>query len=228
MNTNDFDFLINNERRSLEDLFPRFNKNDRIGIVVRRPGGSAGASALLMAAITRFYDFYRPQLGDEPDKLRIYPEYFIFHLNIFNFTPERNFWVVFTGIASIALILADVLSYLNALLTIQGVFLLSWSAVLLCDALVVKKLLKIGPKYYEHRQQYLFSWNPIGIVSLVISSVLGSIAAFGSFGEFLQNTAAFFAMILAALITLIMAIATKGKYYIKKEAKDIPSEEYIA
>ncbi|MCM3569034.1 hypothetical protein [Neobacillus mesonae] len=33
-----------------------------------------------MAAITRFYDFYRPDLGNEPDRLRIYPDYFIFHV----------------------------------------------------------------------------------------------------------------------------------------------------
>ncbi|EIJ82034.1 hypothetical protein PB1_03815 [Bacillus methanolicus PB1] len=80
MSTNDFDFMINGDKGSLEDLFPGFNVQDRLGIVVRQPGGSAGASALLMAAVTRFYDFYRPWLADEPDKLRIYPEFFIFHV----------------------------------------------------------------------------------------------------------------------------------------------------
>lgn len=33
-----------------------------------------------MAAITRFYDFFRPDLGNELDKLRIYPDFFIFHI----------------------------------------------------------------------------------------------------------------------------------------------------
>ncbi|PGT76587.1 hypothetical protein [Bacillus sp. AFS040349] len=78
--TADFDIVINNRRSSIDELFLDFTDQDRIGIIVRHPAGSAGASALLMASITRFYDFHRHQLGNEPGKLRIYPEYFIFHI----------------------------------------------------------------------------------------------------------------------------------------------------
>lgn len=80
LNSLDFTIKINGQEGVLEDIFPHFNKNDRLGIVVRRPGGGVGASGLLMAAITRFYDFYRPLLGNEPDKLRIYPDFFIFYV----------------------------------------------------------------------------------------------------------------------------------------------------
>ncbi len=80
LSSTDFSFSINGQQGVLEDVFPGFNTSDRIGIVVRRPGGGVGACALLMAAITRFYDFYRPLLGNEPDKLRIYPDFFIFHV----------------------------------------------------------------------------------------------------------------------------------------------------
>ncbi|PLR79931.1 hypothetical protein CVD25_22635 [Bacillus canaveralius] len=76
----DFNFAIEGQDASLEDILPGFNKCDRIGVVVRQPGGGMGASALLMAALTRFYDLYRPLLGDEPGKLRIYPEFFVFHV----------------------------------------------------------------------------------------------------------------------------------------------------
>ncbi|WP_158738279.1 hypothetical protein [Alteribacillus sp. YIM 98480] len=80
LNYDDFEFIIENHHVSLEDIFPGFNEKDRVGVVVRQAGGGLGASALLMAALTRFYDFYRPQLGDEPGKLRIYPEFFVFHV----------------------------------------------------------------------------------------------------------------------------------------------------
>jgi hypothetical protein len=80
LNSLDFTIKINGQEGVLEDIFPLFNKNDRLGIVVRRPGGGIGASGLLMAAITRFYDFYRLMLGNEPNKLRIYPDFFIFHI----------------------------------------------------------------------------------------------------------------------------------------------------
>ncbi|WP_339226168.1 cytosine permease [Oceanobacillus sp. FSL K6-2867] len=151
-----------------------------------------------------------------------------FFENIFNFKPGRPFWVVVTGFISIGLMLGGILDHLTAALTFQGVVLLSWAAILIADALVVKKLLKIGPKFYEHRQKNLYRWNPVGVVSLSISTILGTIAAFGYVGEFLQNTAAFFAMILAFVLTVIVASVTKGKYYIKEETGDIPAEEYIA
>jgi hypothetical protein len=80
MSYGDFDFERDGRSATLEDILPGFKPNDRIGIVVRKPGGGMGASALIMSALTRFYDFYRPNLGDEPGKLRIYPEFFVFHV----------------------------------------------------------------------------------------------------------------------------------------------------
>ena len=103
-----------------------------------------------------------------------------------------------------------------------------WAAILVTDAMIVKKLLKIGPGYYEARQEYLYKWNPVEVISLLISSGLGVIAAFGYMGSILQSTAAFFAAILASLLTVILAIFTKGKYYSKYEADDILKEDYVA
>ncbi|MBS4207029.1 cytosine permease [Bacillus sp. FJAT-50079] len=151
-----------------------------------------------------------------------------FFENVFNFKPSRRFWVVITGVSAIVLMLGGIVDHLDTAMTFQGVFLLAWAAILVTDALVVKKMLKIGPGYYEARQQYLHKWNPVGVVSLLIASGLGTIAALGYMGTFLQSTAAFFAAILAAILTIIIAIFTKGKYYLKKEANDIPREDYVA
>ncbi|QED47797.1 purine-cytosine permease family protein [Cytobacillus dafuensis] len=150
-----------------------------------------------------------------------------FFENIFKFKPGRTFWVVFTSVAAIILMLGGVMDHLGSLLTFQGVFLLSWGAILVSDAFVVKKVLRIGPNYFEHRQEYLYAWNPVGVVSLIISSIVGSFAAFGFFGVFLQNVAAFFAAILAFILTIVLAITTKGKYYSKKEANDVSTNEMI-
>ncbi|MCM3584650.1 cytosine permease [Mesobacillus maritimus] len=151
-----------------------------------------------------------------------------FFENVFNFKPGRRVWVVVTGVSAIILMLGDIVNHLEAVLTFQGVFLLSWAAVLVSDAIFVKKLLKIGPGYYEARQENLHKWNPVGVGALLISSILGTIAALGFMGTFLQSTAAFFAAILASILTVVLAIITKGKYYTKQEAKDIAREEYIA
>ncbi|NWQ43437.1 cytosine permease [Bacillus sp. EB106-08-02-XG196] len=151
-----------------------------------------------------------------------------FFENVFKFKPGRRFWVVVTGVSAIVLMLGDIVNHLETVLTFQGVFLLSWAAILVTDAVFVKKILKIGPGYYEARQQNLHKWNPVGVGSLLIASSLGTVAALGFMGTFLQSTAAFFAAILASILTIILAISTKGKYYIKEENNDIAKEEYIA
>ena len=61
---------------SLADVLPGFEAADRVGVVARRPCAVVGASALLLAAITAFYDVQR-EGGEE---FFIYPDYFVFHV----------------------------------------------------------------------------------------------------------------------------------------------------
>lgn len=151
-----------------------------------------------------------------------------FFENMFGFTPGRRFWVVVAGIAAMILMLGGIVDHLDTAMTFQGVALMSWASILVTDALVVKKWLKIGPGYYESRQKNLYKWNPVGIVALIVPTAIGTIAALGYMGTFLQSTAAFFALILASILTVILALATKGRYYVKREATDIPKEDWIA
>ncbi|MBP1914107.1 purine-cytosine permease family protein [Lederbergia galactosidilytica] len=151
-----------------------------------------------------------------------------FFENVFNFTPGRRFWVVITGVSAMVLMLGGIVNHLDTAMTFQGVFLLTWASILVTDALIVKKLLKIGPGYYEARQENLYKWNPVGVVSLIVASGLGTVAAIGYMGQFLQSTAAFFAAILAAFLTILIAVLTKGKYYIQQKQEDVPIEDYIA
>jgi hypothetical protein len=60
----------------LVDLFDDFGEHDRLGVIIRRPGGGLGASALITAAITAFYDFQRARGPD----FFIYPDYYLFHV----------------------------------------------------------------------------------------------------------------------------------------------------
>jgi 8-oxo-dGTP pyrophosphatase MutT (NUDIX family) len=71
-----FTLTVNGEEASLRDVFPGFEERDRLGIVVRQPGGALGASALILATITAFYDIQR----ERSDDFFIYPDYYIFHV----------------------------------------------------------------------------------------------------------------------------------------------------
>jgi hypothetical protein len=71
-----FRITIDGRLAAVPDLLPEFEAADRLGVVVRRPCGVVGASALLLAAITAFYDVQRA-CGDD---FFIYPDYFVFHV----------------------------------------------------------------------------------------------------------------------------------------------------
>ncbi|MER2030890.1 MAG: cytosine permease [Solibacillus sp.] len=151
-----------------------------------------------------------------------------FFENMVGFKPGRRFWVVVGGVIAMILMLGGIVDHLQIAMTFQGVALMSWAAVLVTEALVLKKMLKIGPRYYESRQENLFKWNPVGVIALIVPTIIGTIAALGYMGTFLQNTAAFFAALMAAILTVILGLVTKGRYYSKKEANDIPKEDWIA
>jgi hypothetical protein len=68
--------LVDGAPSSVADVFPSFSALDRAGFVVRRPCGLVGASALVMAAVTAFYDVQRASGAD----FFIYPDYFVFHV----------------------------------------------------------------------------------------------------------------------------------------------------
>ncbi len=71
-----FDIAVDGASARVGDVLPGFTESDRLGVVIRRPCGGVGASALVLAAITAFYDIQRGRSSD----FFIYPDYFVFHV----------------------------------------------------------------------------------------------------------------------------------------------------
>ncbi|MGN6166909.1 MAG: hypothetical protein ACTHQQ_01885 [Solirubrobacteraceae bacterium] len=76
--SSDFAIEIAGRPGRLQDLFGGFTDRDRLGVIVRQPCGATGASALILAAVTAFYDIQRERHGS--DGFFIYPDYFLFHV----------------------------------------------------------------------------------------------------------------------------------------------------
>lgn len=76
--SSDFAIEIAGRPGSLKEVFEGFTDRDRLGVIVRQPCGAIGASALILAAVTAFYDIQRDRHG--PDGFFIYPDYFLFHV----------------------------------------------------------------------------------------------------------------------------------------------------
>jgi hypothetical protein len=71
-----FEVRVDGRPARLEDVFEGFGERDRLGLVMGRPCGAVGASALITATITAFYDLHRARGSD----FFVYPDYYLFHV----------------------------------------------------------------------------------------------------------------------------------------------------
>ena len=69
----DFVFMVQDQEVEFTDLIPNFSVLSRLGIVSQQPSDGIGASNLIMACVTEFYNFYRHQ-----NDFFAYPDYFSF------------------------------------------------------------------------------------------------------------------------------------------------------
>jgi hypothetical protein len=71
-----FEIEIDGAPAGIAQLLPGFGEGDRLGVVVRRPFGALGASLLILAAVTAFYERQRAR----GERFFIYPDFFLFHV----------------------------------------------------------------------------------------------------------------------------------------------------
>jgi hypothetical protein len=71
-----FEVRLDGAPVALAGVLDGFGAADRLGIVARHPCAVVGCSALLLAAITAFYDVQR----ERDEHFFIYPDYFVFHV----------------------------------------------------------------------------------------------------------------------------------------------------
>jgi hypothetical protein len=76
LGSSSFTLMRDGQQVVLPELFPGFDEHDRLGVVVHQPGGALGASVLILATITAFYDIQRRRADD----FFVYPDYYVFHV----------------------------------------------------------------------------------------------------------------------------------------------------
>lgn len=76
LSSGDFQIRVDGGQATVEDLLPGFDEHARLGIVVTQAGGGAGASTLILAAVTAFYDRLR---AGETESFA-YADFFAFHV----------------------------------------------------------------------------------------------------------------------------------------------------
>jgi hypothetical protein len=76
LTSSSFEIEVGGVVTTLAELFEGFSEQDRLGVVLTRPCGAVGASALITATITAFYDIQRARRPD----FFVYPDYYLFHV----------------------------------------------------------------------------------------------------------------------------------------------------
>jgi purine-cytosine permease-like protein len=134
--------------------------------------------------------------------------------------------LVFLGVnLLIALILmeANMFDFLNTILGFYANCGMAWIVVVATDIAVNKYLLKLSPMRPEFRRGMLYAINPVGFGSMVIAAGVSIVCFFGGLGSALQPFSPLVAIVLAVVFPPLLAIATKGRYYLRRTGDGIDS-----
>jgi len=127
--------------------------------------------------------------------------------------------VVFLGVnLTIALILmeANMFDFLNTILGFYSNCGMAWVVAVASDIVFNKYLLGLSPKKPEFRRGMLYAVNPVGFGSMLLAAGLSILAFFGGLGAGLRPYSPLVAIVLALVMPPILAVATKGKYYLRR------------
>jgi len=110
---------------------------------------------------------------------------------------------------------------LGAILGFYSNVAIAWIGAVVADLVINKPLLKLSPSYIEFKRAHLYTINPVGFGSMLIGSVISVIAFFGLLGATAQAFSPFLALVIAFVLSPVLAILTKGKYYIARENRSM-------
>jgi signal transduction histidine kinase/purine-cytosine permease-like protein len=130
--------------------------------------------------------------------------------------PGRVVWLVFNVAIALLLMELGVFSTLEAVLGVYSNVAIAWVGALVAD-LIVNKPLGLSPPHIEFKRSHLYNINPVGFGAMLIASLVAMAAFVGAFGLVAKAFASFIALGLAFVLAPIIAILTRGKYYIARE-----------
>ncbi len=130
--------------------------------------------------------------------------------------PGRVVWLVFNSAVALLLMELDLFEAINNVLGMYSNIAVAWLFAVVAD-LAVNKPLGLSPPIVEFKRAHLYNVNPVGVVSVVVASLVSSVAFAGFMGEVAQAYAWLIAAVLSFVISPIMAWLTGGKYYIARQ-----------
>lgn len=140
-----------------------------------------------------------------------------FFSRLLHIHPGRVVWLVLNVMIGLTLMELGVFYALNFVLGFYSNVAIAWIGAIVSDLVINKHLLKISPPFIEFKRGYLYNINPVGFGSMIIASIVSILAFFGFFGSLAQAYSPFIALGISFILAPIIAILTKGKYYIARK-----------
>ncbi|MFP8778799.1 ATP-binding protein [Hydrogenophaga sp. RWCD_12] len=131
--------------------------------------------------------------------------------------PGRVVWVVFNTLIAFMLMEMNVFRALGEVLGLYSNIAIAWIMAVVAD-LVINKPLGWSPKGIEFKRAHLYDINPVGVGAMGLASALSIAAHMGLMGPGAQAFSAVIAMVTALITAPLIAWATKGRYYIARDA----------
>ena len=138
--------------------------------------------------------------------------------------PGRLVFVLVNLAIALVLMEANMFDFLNAILGFYANCAMAWVVTVAADIVLNKYLLKLSPKVPEFRRGMLYAVNPVGFVSMLLSAGISIAVFFGAFGAGVQPYSPMFAVGIALLCPPLLAVATRGRYYLRRtdDGIDLP------
>ncbi|WP_374669514.1 cytosine permease, partial [Ramlibacter sp.] len=131
--------------------------------------------------------------------------------------PGRVVWVVFNTLIAFMLMEMNVFQALGDVLGLYSNIAIAWMMAVVAD-LVVNKPLRLSPPGIEFKRAHLYDINPVGVGAMALASAVSVAAYLGLFGPLAQAFSAVIAMGVAFVTAPLIAWATKGRYYLARDA----------
>ena len=134
--------------------------------------------------------------------------------------PGRVVYIFLNVGISLTMMELNMFGFLGKILGFYSNVAVAWIGAVTADLVIIKPLLKLSPEYIEFKRGHLYNFNPVGFGSMLFASAISIIAFFGLLGPVCQAFSAFIALVLAFIAAPIVAIITKGRYYLARPPFD--------
>ncbi|MCV0423852.1 MAG: response regulator [Roseibium sp.] len=132
--------------------------------------------------------------------------------------PGRVVWLVFNVGIALLLMELGIYSLLEETLGVFSIIAMAWLSAISAD-LFINKPLGLSPPGIEFKRAHLYDINPVGTGAMLLATCLALAAHFGQFGDVAAALATFLAMVVAFVAAPLIAIATKGRFYLARKPR---------